>query len=88
MIKHLLRPQPLSELRNELNLSQSKLARNLSSNSQGLKFSQSLIALYELGLRKPSLNRATLIANYFNLPIEAIIFGPYDYSEQSKLTGS
>lgn len=83
-------PVTLTELRNELKLTQRKLANLLSNNPEGINFSQALIASYELGIRTPSLKRAKLIAKYFDVPVEAIIFSKTDHESQSemKLTGT
>jgi len=64
----ILQAKPLSELRNESSLSQRELAKAL-----GLKYSS--IAMYEAGKRTPSLNKAKMIAGFFSVPVEAIIFG-------------
>lgn len=88
MIQQLLKPKPLSELRDTMGISQRKLANLLSKNDGNIKFSQSTIARYESGTLQPSLKRAKLIAEFFQMPIEAIIFGPFDYSEQYNLTGT
>jgi transcriptional regulator with XRE-family HTH domain len=91
MMKALSSSKSLFQLRSELNLSQGKLAVALSKNKKSLSFSQSSIALYELGLRKPSLDRAKIISSYFDLPVESIIFGPGDCimkSNKLKPTGS
>lgn len=67
----------LSELREARGLSQRQLADELNCyNDEGIEFSASSIALYELGLRTPGLKRAKIIARFFGIPIEDIIFGP------------
>lgn len=71
----------LTELRGKVALTQRQLARELS--KSGLNFSQTTIALYELGLRTPSLERAKIIAQYFGVPVESIIFGRNDCVLQS-----
>ncbi|MGI6588603.1 MAG: helix-turn-helix transcriptional regulator [Peptococcia bacterium] len=48
----------------------------LSNIEKDINFSPAAIALYELGLRTPSLQKAKLIARYFGVPVEDIIFGP------------
>ena len=58
---------PLSVLRKSRNMSQEDLARDL-------KVSRSLIGLYEVGKRTPSLNMAKRVAKYFNMPVESIRF--------------
>ena len=57
----------LSDLRKERKLSQVKLGKQL-----GL--SGGAIAMYETGKRTPNLERAILIANFFDLPVESISF--------------
>lgn len=87
----MVKDRPLFFLRNQLKISQKKLADKLSEIEKGVNFSQTSIALYELGLRTPSLKRAKIIANYFGLPVEAIIFGPFDCNLKSndlKQTGT
>lgn len=58
----------IHELRNERGLSQRKLAKTL-----GLK--PSTLAMYELGLRTPTLETAKRIANFFGVAVEEIFFG-------------
>lgn len=58
---------PLSILRQAKGLTQVDLADEL-------KVSRGLIGLYESGKRKPRLDRALQIANYFDVPIEMIQF--------------
>ena len=57
----------LSDLRKEKNLSQAKFAYEIG-------VSPGAIAMYETGKRTPPLDRAILIAEYFNLPVERIQF--------------
>jgi len=67
----------LASLREARGLTQRQLAEELSRyNEEGIEFSASSIALYELGLRTPSLKRARLIAKFFGVSVEDIIFGP------------
>lgn len=61
----------LSDLRGSM--SQRKLAEIL-----GLK--PSTISMYETGARVPSLKTALLIAEYFSVPVETIIFGRIAYA--------
>ena len=74
----------LTDLRLSKNLTQRQLAHELS--LSGTKFSQSAIALYEAGLRNPSIKRAVIIARYFNVPVESIFFTSFDYEMQSTRT--
>lgn len=60
-------------LRKEKKLTQRELANELTKLSD-LKFSPTSIALYELGMRTPSLKRVKVIAKYFDVAIEEIIF--------------
>lgn len=57
----------LSVLREERNMSQRELARQLN-------VSCGTIGMYETGKRTPPLNRAIQIANLFNVPVETIAF--------------
>lgn len=57
----------LSVLRKSRNMSQEDLARDLN-------VSRSLIGLYEVGKRNPSLKMAKRVAEYFNMPVESIRF--------------
>lgn len=68
--------QTLAELRNKRGLTQRALAHNLSNLQPNTRFSPASIALYELGLRTPGLHKAKLIAHYFDVPVEDILFGP------------
>jgi len=61
------KPIPLNILRQARGLTQKDLADEL-------HVSNGLIALYETGKRKPSLNKALIIANYFDTPVEMIQF--------------
>ena len=58
----------LQELRLELGMTQRDLAK-------ALDLGPSTIAMYELGLRTPSLDTAKKIAKYFNVPVDNIFFG-------------
>lgn len=58
---------PLSTLRQSRGLTQKELADEL-------HVSSGLIALYESGKRKPRLNRAIEISNYFGISVEMIQF--------------
>lgn len=58
----------LSNLRKAKNLTQKELAQHLC-------VSSSLIALYETGKRKPKLEKAIEIGQFFEIPVENIIFG-------------
>lgn len=58
---------PLSILRQSRGLTQKELADEL-------HVSNGLIALYETGKRKPRLNRAIEIANFFGISVELIQF--------------
>ena len=74
----------LAELRKVRGLSQRQLAEELSRyNEEGIEFSASSIALYELGLRTPGLKRAKIIARFFGVPVEDIIFGPSACNSQA-----
>lgn len=59
--------QTLSELRLQKKLTQRELAKIL-------EVSPSTIAMYEIGERNPSLERAKYIARFFNVPVETISF--------------
>jgi len=73
----------LTDLRNSKNISQRRLAEKLS--KSGVRFTQPTIAAYELGIRTPGLKRAKIIAQYFGVPVEDIIFGPFDCDLKSKI---
>ncbi len=74
----------LTELRETRGLSQRQLADELTRyNEEGIEFSASSIALYELGLRTPSLKRAKTIARFFGIPVEDIIFGTFACNSQA-----
>lgn len=75
--------QTLAELRNKRNLTQRSLAEELSKIDERFNFSPAAIALYELGLRTPGLQKAKLIARYFGVPVENIIFGPHACNMQA-----
>jgi putative transcriptional regulator len=66
----------IAELRGEMDLTQRELATQLSIVQDDFNFSPAAIALYELGLRTPSLQKAKLIAKFFGVRVEDIIFGP------------
>ncbi|MBA4698519.1 MAG: helix-turn-helix transcriptional regulator [Ruminococcus sp.] len=66
----------LADLRNENNMSQKQLAEKLN-------ISAAAIGMYESGMRTPSLKRAILIANIFNIPVECISFSN-TYSKHKK----
>lgn len=55
----------LAQLRAEQHMSQRELA-------QKVGVSSAAIGMYETGKRSPSLNRAMIIAQIFNIPIENI----------------
>jgi putative transcriptional regulator len=76
--------QTLAELRNGKGLTQRELASKLSSIDPNINFSSAAIALYELGLRTPSLQKAKMIARYFGVPVEEIFFGPDACEEQAR----
>ena len=76
--------QTLAELRNGKGLTQRELASKLSSIDPNINFSPAAIALYELGLRTPGLQKAKLIARYFGVPVEDIFFGSDACKEQAK----
>lgn len=63
----------LNEFRKKKGLTQKGLA-------QELNISESAIAMYEISLRKPSLNRAREISSFFDVPIEEIFFNEYNKS--------
>jgi len=75
--------QTLAELRNRKGLTQRSLASQLSKLDQDLNFSPAAIALYELGLRTPGLQKAKLMARYFGVLVEDIFFGPSACKEQA-----
>lgn len=58
----------LADLREQRNLTQRELAKKIN-------VASSAIAMYETGERTPSLNKAKEIAQFFKVPVEAIIFG-------------
>jgi len=62
----------LAEFRKKKKLTQKELAKTL-------KLSQSAIAMYEIGRRRPSLDKAKKIAEYFNVSIEDIFFENKNY---------
>jgi DNA-binding XRE family transcriptional regulator len=64
----------LSDLRKEKKLSQAQFASEI-------HVSPGTIAMYETGKRKPPLERAITIAEYFNLPVERISFSNKNKSE-------
>ena len=66
----------LASLRGLEGLTQRQLAEELN-------VSPSAIAMYETGERTPSLHLAKRIAQYFKVPVEAIIFGHGAHDEQA-----
>lgn len=66
----------LNILRKRKGLSQKELATEL-------HVSSSLIALYETGKRKPKLERAIEIAQYFDIPVENISFAAEKEREEN-----
>lgn len=60
----------LSELRDEKELTQKELAEQLE-----FDCSPSTIAMYETGERTPPLEKAKIIAIFFGVSVESIIFG-------------
>lgn len=83
-----MKPKTLAQLRSERNLTQRAFAKEISKNQEGINFSISCIAQYEIGIRTPNLKRALIIAKYFERPIEAIIFGPDAFNLKAKSTGT
>ncbi|HHV79056.1 MAG TPA: helix-turn-helix transcriptional regulator [Firmicutes bacterium] len=77
----MLERKTLSDLRNQLGLSQRKLAKLLN-------LKPSTIAMYELGLRTPPLNTAKRIAAFFGVNVEAIYFGYEARILRAKATGT
>lgn len=67
----------LANLRKNKKLTQRELARKLG-------FPASNISMYESGARLPSLTRAKKIASFFEVPIEAIIFGSLAHEKEAK----
>jgi len=68
----------LAELRKKKGLTQKELAK-------ALKISESAIAMYETGRRTPSLARAKIIANFFDVDIEEIFFEKQYHDTRAKL---
>lgn len=66
---------PMSDLRVAKGISQKKFA-------QEINVSPGLIGMYETGKRKPSLKKALMIAKYFDVPVESILFGKYDFEKR------
>jgi putative transcriptional regulator len=64
----IMKGKTLQELRLELGMTQRDLAKEL-------ELGPSTIAMYELGLRTPSLDTAKKIAKYFGIPVDNIFFG-------------
>ena len=64
----------MSVLRSIKGVSQRQLAYDIN-------VSPGLIGMYETGKRKPSLEKAIIIARYFNVPVENILFGKCDFVE-------
>lgn len=67
----------LACLRNKKGLTQRQLAKEL-------ELSLSTIAMYETGERTPPLKRAKMIANFFNRPVDDIIFGKSAHISRAK----
>ncbi len=65
----------MSVLRSIKGVSQKQLAYDIN-------VSPGLIGMYETGKRKPSLEKAIIIAKYFNTPVENILFGKCDCVEK------
>lgn len=65
----------LAKLRQRKGLTQRELAKELSNNKEGIKFSYQSISLYEIGLREPNMKRAKIIADYFGVTLEELFFG-------------
>jgi putative transcriptional regulator len=63
-----MKSKTLQDLRLELGMTQRDLAR-------ALELAPSTIAMYELGLRTPSLDTAKSIAKYFGVTVDNIFFG-------------
>ncbi|NPV54675.1 MAG: helix-turn-helix transcriptional regulator [Firmicutes bacterium] len=66
----------LAELRHKRGITQRVVATDL-------QLAPSTIALYELGLRTPSLRTARRIAQYYGVLTDDIIFGPRVYESQA-----
>ena len=60
----------LANLRANKKITQRQLA-------EALNIAPSAVAMYETGKRTPSLERAKEIARYFDVPVEALIFGRF-----------
>lgn len=65
---------PMSVLRAVKGVSQKQLAHDIN-------VSPGLVAMYETGKRNPSLEKAIIIARYFNVPVENILFGKSEIVE-------
>ena len=52
--------------------------------SEKLGIAPSTLAMYEIGQRTPALEKAKQIANYFELKVEDIIFGPKSHGSRTK----
>ena len=64
----------LSEYRKEYKLSQVGLSKKL--NEVGISVSSTSIAMYEIGQRTPTLDKARLIAQFFGVSTDDIEYGP------------
>lgn len=64
---------PMSVLRATKGVSQRQLAYDIN-------VSPGLIGMYETGKRKTSLEKAIIIARYFNIPVENILFGRCEFA--------
>lgn len=65
---------PMSVLRSMKGVSQKQLACDIN-------VSPGLIGMYETGKRRPSLEKALAIAEYFNVSVENILFAKCDLTE-------
>lgn len=75
----------LAKLRMSRKLTQRELAAYLSLNKENVSFSPAVIALYELGLRTPNVQRAKIMADFFGVSIEELFFGPSAHDLKAKL---
>lgn len=64
----------LASLRQGADLTQRELADRLT--KSGVKCSPAAVALYELGLRTPGLEKARAIAGHFGVSVDDVVFGP------------
>jgi DNA-binding XRE family transcriptional regulator len=76
-----MKGKTLQELRLELGMTQRDLAK-------ALELGPSTIAMYELGLRTPSLDTAKKIAKYFMIPVDNIFFGNDVRTKRATSTGT